>query len=217
MEVVGLMKVRLLSILMVNTLVVYSEPLVQSITNKTQVGFEIVSYADKSECSAHLKNLVIDCESKYYQEFLLERGVPSLVLRPVYFIDYVTGQKVDLVDATKQFDDQKIKQAYELWKKAGNKKKFVNAQDWFTNWIGKDISVTPHTNEVIGYLINLSRVHIANEAKNHGTWLSISKGVFAKLILEIDILQHARKGVIPQIKVIAGEGGICSNGIIERL
>ena len=217
MEVVGLMKRGLLLILFVSSYITNAVPLVQNITNETQVGFEIISYSDKSTCSSHLNCRVIDSQSRFYNEFLLERGKPSLVLRPIYYMDRATGIKVSLVNEEKQFDNNSIEHAYELWKTARNKKKFKNAQDWFKHWVGQDILVVPHTSEIFGYLINLSRVHISNSAKEHGTWLSFAKGVFAKLVLEIDIKQNSHKGIIPIIKVIPGEGGVCSNGMIERL
>lgn len=217
MEVVGLMKKGLLLILLVSVYIVNAAPLVQNITNETQVGFEVISYSDQSSCSSHLNCRVIDSKSKFYSDFLLERGRPSLVLRPIYYTDLATGVKVSLVDDNKQFDSKGIDQAYELWKTTGNKKKFKDAQSWFKHWIGEDIAVVPHTSEVLGYLINLSRVQISNAVKEYGTWLSFAKGVFAKLVLEIDIKQNNRKGIVPTIKVIAGEGGVCSNGMIERL
>lgn len=211
------MKKGLFILLLTNVYVVYTAPLVQSITNKTQLGFEIISHTDTSACSAQLSSYLINSQSKFYNEFLVERGQPCLVLRPVYYEDTSTGFRISLVDSHKQFNFQNIHQAYELWKKAGNKRKFMNAEDWFNRWVGQDIAVRPHTNEIIGYLINLSRVHISNNIKEQGVWLSFAKGVFAKLVLEIDIDQHARKGIIPTIRVIPGEGGICSNGMIEYL
>lgn len=192
-------------------------PLVQSICNKSQIGFAIVSHSDTSACSFHNCGKIVDVAKDFNQEFLLERGKPSLVLRPIYFIDPVNQQKMELVDQDNQFDAQKVDQAYQVWKQSGGKRRFKNSQDWLFRWVGHDIEIKPHTMEVFGYLINLSRVKIHNAMSDHATWLSFSKGVFSRLILEVSILQHKRKGVLPRLKVVPGEGGICRNGLVERL
>lgn len=198
-------------------LTIQTAPLIQRIANKTQIGFEVVGYNDRSPCVQSIDSKVIDTKTIFAKDFLLERDHPGLVLRPIYYIDSQTGKKVDLVDEQKHFDSTKIAYAYKLWKMSGNKKKFANAQDWFNRWVGSDIQVRPYTSEVVGYLINLSRIQVTNTINKQGTWLSFAKGVFAKLVLEIDIDQHSRKGIIPTAKVVAGEGGICTNGIVERL
>ncbi len=197
--------------------VLYGAPLVQNVHNQSQIGFEIVSHSDVSTCSLQHKKMFVDAESDFKQEFLLERGQPSLILRPVYYFDILSGSKMYFVDEFQQLDKQKLDDAFQAWKKAGYKKKFNDAQDWFNRWIGSDIEIKPHMVEVFGYLINLSRIHIYNAISQYATWLSFSKGVFSRLVLDVNIKQHKRKGLQPTLKVVAGEGGICRDGSIERL
>lgn len=191
-------------------------PMVQNIANKTSLGFEIISHSDISTCSLHKSGKVIEACSLFQQGFLLERGKPCLILRPVYYCDPLTNTKMPLVDTQQNFDADRIDAAYNAWKKQGRVKKFANSQDWLNRWVGRDIEIKLHTIEVFGYLINLSRVKIHNSISQQAKWLSFAKGVFSRLILEIDIVQR-RKGIFLELRVAHGEGGICRDGAIERL
>ncbi len=211
---------------------IQSAPVIQKIKNNSQVGFMIVYHSDKSPCSLHQKNKIIDVYSSFSDEFLLTPGIEvakklssgdtvtskvSLILRPAYFYDRATEQKISLLQDDNSFDDVGVQAAFRAWSKTVKKRKFVDAQDWLTRWVGKDIDVAPDVIEVFGYLIDLSRVHISNDIKDHGQWLSYAKGVFSRLMLEIDIVQHHKKGLYPVLKVIPGEGGVCFDGIVDKI
>tara|TARA_Y100000588_G_scaffold365883_1_gene431029 strand:+ start:473 stop:1111 length:639 start_codon:yes stop_codon:yes gene_type:complete len=196
---------------------VQSAPLVQNVSNQTDIGYMIIAHSDNSLCSLHKKNQIIDVSTMFQEDFLLQKGEPGLVMRPAYYYDKCSDTKIWLLDQNNQVDYNRVDQAYNVWRLSGKKRKFKDSYDWYTRWVGKDVVVFPNLVEVYGYLINLSRVHIQNSIKQHATWLSFSKGVFSRLVLEVDLVQHDRKGVKPLLKVIAGEGGICKHGLVERL
>ena len=201
----------------------HAAPVIQSIVNDSDFGFLIFKHSDISDCSLSDREVIIDPHSKFTHEFLLEVGKPSVVLRPVYYQHPFTKKKIWFVDDSYNFNPEKIQEVYDLWFKTKRAKKFKSSDDWFNNWLGRDISVVPHDVEILGYLINLSRVVAENHkgiSKNKKdkqvAWLSFAKGIFSKLIIELDINQTMGKGVYPTIQTLHGEGGVCSNGIVER-
>ncbi|MBP6892296.1 hypothetical protein KBB68_01815 [Candidatus Babeliales bacterium] len=203
---------------------VYAAPVIQSIVNNSDFGFVILEHSDASDCSLSDCDVVIDDHSKFTHEFLLEIGKPSIVLRPVYYKDPFTKKKIWFVDDSYHFNFEKIKEVYDLWFETKRAKKFKTVDDWLNHWIGRDITVIPHEVEISGYLINLSRVVVKNNKKisksykdKQVAWLSFAKGIFSKLVIGLDINQTIGKGIYPTIQVFHGEGGVCSNGIVERI
>lgn len=193
-------------------------PLIQKIVNETDFGLFVLSHSDSSSCSLQDKSIVIKPHTTFNNEFLLELGQPSLVLRPVFYQNPSTKDIAWLTDTSFQYQSDLVKQAYQMWrvqKKSHRYKK--NDQQWLEHWVGLDMSVLPHQVEMLGYLLNLSRVSIYNNRHQHVQWLSFSKGIFSKLVLELHVLQSDRKGLLGKIVILHGEGGICSNGSIERL
>lgn len=197
--------------------IMQATPIVQNICNDTDIGYIIFLHSDQSVCSLHKREKVVESKGKLEQDFLITKARPSLVLRPAYFYDQSADQRYSFLDDEQKIDQSKLQEAFEVWKKKTKNKKYLTAQDWLNQWIGGDIQVEPYTLEVFGYLINLSRVIISNQISDYATWMSFSKGVFSRLILEINICQHRRKGIRPTLKVIAGEGGICRDGNVERI
>ncbi|OGB86117.1 hypothetical protein A3J41_02990 [candidate division TM6 bacterium RIFCSPHIGHO2_12_FULL_38_8] len=196
---------------------VHSAPLISKIVNNSDFGYVILEHSDGSSCSLAGKNVIIDARSQFDHEFLLERGVPSVLLRPIYFLDPKTKQKILFVDDSYNFIPERLDQAHELWKENKGHKKFNESQLWMNLLVGLDISVVPHEVEIFGYLLNLSRVMVKNNIKQQVTWISFAKGIFSKLALELEVTQHRRKGIRANIKVLHGEGGVCVDGVIERL
>lgn len=204
--------------------IIQGAPIVQKVTNKSEIGFVVLFHNDASPCSlvskTNNKENIIDAFGSFSNEFLLVREdskKPSLILRPKYYFDTKTEKKFELLDEHKNFDMEKIEAAYTAWKLNGKKRVFQNAQAWLARWVGKDIVVVPDSTEIFGYLNHKTRARISNSIKEHGQWLSHAKGVFAHLILEIEVTQHDRKGIRPVIRVSSGEGGICLNGAVDRI
>jgi hypothetical protein len=92
-----------------------------------------------------------------------------------------------------------------------------NAQSWFNGWVGQDVSLIFDPLEIFGYLLDLSRVRIQNFSHEHVQWLSFAKGIFSKLVLNLYLDIQPRKGVITKVVVVHGPGGICTNGVVERI
>ena len=202
----------------------HAAPVIQSIVNNSDFGFVILEHSDSSDCSLSNRGVVISAHSTFTHEFLLELGKPSILLRPVYYQDPFTGEKIWIVDDSYHFNHAKVAQVYDLWFETKGAKEFKSADEWLNHWLGRDISVIPHEVEISGYLVNLSRVVAKNNkgiSKSYKdkqvAWLSYAKGIFSKLIVELDINQTMGKGVYPTIQIFHGEGGVCSNGIVERI
>jgi len=196
---------------------VQSAPLIQNIKNNTSFGFVVLRHSDTSGCSLHGLHEVIEANSVFNHEFLLELGIPSLVLRPIYFISKKTNQKMFLTDEQYNYVPEKVELAYELWKKETGIKKFPKSNIWLEKWVGGDIFIIPYSVEIFGYLVNLSRVTIQNSIKKNNQWLSFAKGIFSKIVLELEIGQSLRKGILATIQTLHGEGGVCIAGVIERI
>lgn len=202
----------------------HAAPVIQSIVNDSDFGFVIIEHSDASDCSLSNRGVVIGAHSKFTHEFLLEIGKPSIVLRPVYYKDPFTKKKIWFVDDSYHFNPEKIQEVYDLWFETKGAKEFKTPDDWMNHWLGRDITVVPHEVEISGYLVNLSRVVVKNNKgisksrkDKQVAWLSFSKGIFSKLIVELDINQTMGKGVYPTIQIFHGEGGVCSHGIVERI
>lgn len=196
---------------------IQTAPLISKIVNNSDFGYVILEHSDNSSCSLAGKEIVIHAHDQFNHEFLLERGVPSVLLRPIYYLDKKTGKKINFVDQEYNFVPALLDKAYDLWKENKGTKKFTSSQHWLNLLIGIDISVVPHEVEIFGYLLNLSRVMVKNNIRQNVTWISFAKGIFSKLALELDITQHRRKGIRVAVKVLHGEGGVCVDGVVERL
>jgi hypothetical protein len=195
-------------------------PLLSQINNESDFGYAIVYHSDVSSCSLNDKHTLIFPHSVFNQEFLLERGKPSVILRPVFYTHPQTQQTITFVDQDYQLMPELLEQAFNVWKsgKGTSWKKIKTAQQWYETWVGGDISVMPHEVEIAGYLINLSRAKAKNNNKEHVTWLSFAKGIFSKLLLKLDIYQKKNRAVMVQLKALHGEGGLCSaDGRVERI
>jgi len=223
-------KAMFVVLMLISCDVAQSAPVVQKIINNSSVGFVVIFHSDTSSCSANKKNITIDNDTVLIEDFLLEPSVEikslfvsknlskaSLVLRPAYYYDSLREQKISLLNDDHSFNNQQVEKAFFAWKNSGKKRKFKDAQHWLNHWIGKDIIIIPDKLEASGYIMHLSRGYVGNQMCEHGQWLSHAKGVFARLVVDIQIDQHDRKGICPALKVSAGEGGICKSGVVDRV
>lgn len=194
-----------------------ASPLIQKISNDTDFGFLIMQHSDTSSCSLQDKGMIVHAHSDFNHEFLLEVGQPSVVLRPVYYLNPTTKKKMWLVNEHAVYVPEKVQLVHEAWRN-NNKNKGPKTHDiWLHEWVGLDISVIPHQVEIFGYLLNLSRVILQNSKTQRVEWLSFAKGIFAKLVIELRIQQHKRKGISASLKILHGTGGVCVNGTVEHL
>lgn len=197
----------------------FAAPVVQKVCNDTDFGYYILLHGDSSECTLHNKSIIIHPKTIFLHEFLLEKGQQGLILRPVFYKDSSSGKIFWLVNQdTYEYDQDLVKKAYNAWKKKDSNRKYKNGyQVWLDEWIGQDISVAFDPLELFGYLLDLSRIRIKNFNHQHVQWLSFAKGIFSKLILNFKITTLSRKGIIGKVSVGHGQGGICSNGLVERI
>ena len=198
---------------------VYAAPVVQKIVNDTDFGFLIKYHDDNSECTLHNKCRVIEPRSIFHHEFLLDINTKGLVLRPVFYKDHKTNKTFWLTDQKEyEYNDELIEKAYKDWYQYKFTKKYKNDYLlWMRNWVGSDISLNFDPVEIFGYLIYWSRVRISNMNSDHKEWLSFAKGIFSKLMLELKLSQSSRSGIFGKVFVKHGQGGICNEGIIEKI
>jgi len=193
-------------------------PLIQKITNDTDFSFVILSHSDNSDCSLSSKSVIIKPRSEFTHEFLIELGEPSLVLRPVSYTDPVNHKVAWLTDESYEYKPLMVEDAFQLYRTQRFSVKCRNSSMiWLDRWIGRDLFVIPNQVEMLGYLLDLSRIAVVNSRHQHVQWLSFSKGIFSKLVLELSIKQTRSHGVQPKLKILHGEGGVCTNGAVERL
>jgi hypothetical protein len=119
----GLQRSLLFCVLMFTQASVVAAPLIQKIDNRTSFGFVVLKHSDLSSCSLQDKNIVIDAHSVFNQAFLLEIGQHSLELRPIYYLDAQTNQKIAMTDDAYNYVSEKIQHAYEAWRKIQDLKK----------------------------------------------------------------------------------------------
>ena len=140
------------------------------------------------------------------------------MLRPVFYQDPMSKEIAWLTDKNYNYQSDLVQKAYQLWKHQRSTYKFHNNNErWLDRWVGKDLSIIPHQVEIRGYLINLSRIAVHNNRHQHVQWMSFAKGIFSNLVLDLTIFQHKRRGLLGKITIHHGEGGICSNGVVERI
>lgn len=198
--------------------------MISKINNKSDFGFVVFSHSDSSSCSG--KNQEIHAQSQFNQALLLEpikssnnkKSVASVVLRPIYFLDSLTHEKIIFLDKNYTIIPEALQKAYDLWMQSARNKKFKNPQDWLKSFVGMDIEIIPNEVEMFGYLLNLSRVVVKNNlGYPQKKWISFAKGIFSKLALEVEINQNKRKGIRAKLNVLHGEGGVCVDGTVESL
>jgi len=202
--------------IMVNYFNVFTAPLIQKISNNTNFAFIVLNHSDISSCSLHGKNIIIYPQDTFEVKILLEIGNPSLTLRPIYYQESKNGPLYWLTDEKYVYQDHLVAIAHGAFKKKYKKIKSMDASKWLRNWVGLYMFIIPYENEILGYLVHLSRVVVHNQKHSRSQWLSFSKGIFSKLVLELKILQN-EKGLFGNIKVLHGEGGVCIEGNVERL
>lgn len=199
---------------------VMTTPLIQKITNDTDFSFVILSHSDKSDCSLDSKSVIIQPRSEFIHEFLIELGEPSLVLRPVSYTDPLNHQTIWMTDHQSPYEYKPlmVEDAFKLYRTQRFSAKCRNRSTvWLDHWVGRDLFVIPNQVEMLGYLLDLSRIAVVNSRHQHVQWLSYSKGIFSKLVLELSIKQSRSHGVQAKLKSLHGEGGVCTNGAVERL
>jgi hypothetical protein len=207
------------SLLLLLSAVCTAAPIIQKIVNDTDFGFLILDHSDTSECSLKNKFMVIQPRTIFNYEFLLETGTKGLVLRPVFYKNQKDNKISWLTDQNLyEYNDGLIEEAYKNWSFGKSIRKHKrDPETWMRNWLGGDISVTYDPLELLGYLLSLSRVRISNTNSYHTQWLSFSKGIFSKLMLELRLSQKTSKGIAGVVSVEHGEGGICNEGVVERI
>lgn len=197
----------------------FAAPIIQKIVNDTDFAFLILDHSDTSKCSLKDKFMIIQPRAIFNYEFLLETGAKGLVLRPIFYKNQKDNKVFWLTDQNSyEYDTKLIEDAYKNWSFGRSTRKYKHDSEvWMRNWLGGDISVTYDPLELLGYLLYLSRVRISNSNAYHTQWLSFAKGIFSKLMLELRLSQKTSKGIAGVVSVQHGQGGICNDGVIERI
>jgi hypothetical protein len=190
-----------------------AQPVITKIFNNSDFIYQIVEHNGAYGCNkAQPKNaFLLGARSYSDEQILVGLQYPSIKLRPIAYLDAHVSKMYSFVDNKNEFDEKKIAQAFEVWK-IYNHSSVKTAQKWFDEWIGGDIVVHHNYLEVLGYVMDLSKVVVANKQHVSTAWIHWSQGVFARLSLGITISQHSKKGIIPFVESYVGEGGLCKDG-----
>ncbi len=199
---------------------IFAQPMIRSIKNNTPFMFTMIAHNDGlSDCSPVYggKIITIDPFSTFTQPLLLGSEKPGLLLRPSGFFDKLNQKLYSFLDHNHDVDKKLLEQAFIAWQKARGKTYKKGLDVWFAQWLCGDISFVHNHVEYIGYMLNISIAKIDNSSRYHACTVDYSKGLFSRLIVEITIEEHPRKGIIPHVKSFVGQGGLCQDGQVVVL
>ena len=204
--------------MVLNAWMIDAQPVITKMFNNSDFVYEMVEHNGAFGCNKVLNNnpFLLNAKSFSDEQILVGLQYPSIKLRPIAYLDSQTSKLYSFVDGNNQFDDIKISLAFNVWKIA-HKTEYKEAKEWFENWVGGDIVIHHNYLEILGYVMNLSKVVVANKKHANTSWMQWSQGVFARLSLGITIQQNVKKGVIPFIESYVGEGALCKDGIVENV
>ena len=197
-----------------------AQPMIRLIENKTPFAFTMIAHNDGlSDCSPVYGGKIIRVEpfSKFTQPLLLGSDKPGLVLRPSGFFDKKNDKMYSFLDKNNDVDKKMLEQAFVAWQDARGKIYKKGLDVWFAQWICGDISFVHNHVEYIGYMLNISIAKIDNSSRYHACTVDYSKGLFSRLVVEITIEEHPRKGIVPHVKSFVGQGGLCQDGQVVVL
>lgn len=197
---------------------IYAQPVITKMWNNSDFVYEMVGHNGAFGCNKALNNnpFLLNAKSFSDEQILVGLQYPSIIFRPIAYLDSQSSKLYSFVDSKNEFDEAKIKLAFNVWKLA-HKTEYKDAQNWFENWVGGDIVIHHNYQEILGYVMNLSKVVVANKKHANTSWVQWSQGVFARLSLGITIQQNPKKGVIPYIESYVGECALCKDGIVENI
>ena len=201
-----------------NVSMLNAQPVVTRIFNDSDFLYQLVEHSGAFGCNKALNNnpFLLNARSYSDEQILVGLQYPSIRLRPIAYLDSQTSKTYSFVDAHNEFDPKQIDLAFNVWKIA-HKTECKKSQEWFENWVGGDIVIHHNYLEILGYVMNLSKVVVANKKHANTAWVQWSQGVFARLSLGITIQQNMKKGVIPFIESYVGEGALCKDGTVESV
>ena len=197
---------------------VQAQPVITKMFNNSDFVYQMVEHNGSFGCNkAFAKNtFLLNARSYSDEQILIGLQFPSVKLRPIAYLDSQSSKLYSFVDNKNQFDENKIDVAFQVWKIA-HKTNYKTAQEWFENWVGGDIVVHHNYQEILGYVMNSSKVVVANKHHANTAWVQWSQGVFARFSLGITIQQNLKKGVIPFVESYVGEGALCKDGVVENV
>lgn len=197
--------------------IVHAQPVITKMFNNSDFVYQMIVNNGSFGCNKALMNnpFLLNARSYSDEQILIGLKSPSIILRPIAYLDSQSSKLYSFVNAQTDFDEKRIELAFDVWKIA-HKTKYKTAQEWFENWVGGDIKIQ-QVEEVWGYVMNLSRVVVANKKHSSKADMQFSQGVWARLSLGIQIHQNLEKGVIPFVETYVGEGARCKDGLVEEI
>jgi len=198
--------------------IINAQPVITKMWNNSDFLYEMVEHNGAFGCNKVKKNspLLLNAKSFSDEQVLVGLQYPTITLRPIAYLDAQTSKLYSFVDGNNNFDEAKIQLAFNVWN-ISHKTNYKHAKDWFENWVGGDIVIHHNYIEILGYVMNLSKVVVANKKHANTSWVQWSQGVFARLSLGITIQQNSKKGVMPFIESYVGEGAFCKDGNVEHI
>ena len=201
-----------------NVSMLNAQPVVTKIFNNSDFVYQMIEHNGAFGCNKSFNNnpFLLNARSYSDEQILVGLQFPSIKLRPIAYLDSQSSKLYSFVDSHNKFDENKINLAFKVWNLA-HKTECKASKEWFENWVGGDIVIHHNYVEILGYVMNLSKVVVANKKHANTAWVQWSQGVFARLSLGITIQQNVKKGVIPFIESYVGEGALCKDGTVENV
>ena len=205
-----------LGLIVINFGLINAQPVITKMFNNSDFVYQVIEHNGAFGCNKALKNqpFLLNAKSFSDEQILIGLQFPSVKLRPIAYLDAHSSKLYSFVDSKNNFDYNKIHLAFNVWKIA-HKTEYKCSKEWFENWVGGDIVIHHNYVEVLGYVMNLSKVVVANKKHANTSWVQWSQGVFARLSLGVTIQQNLKKGVIPFVESYVGEGALCKDGVVE--
>lgn len=196
-------------------------PVLTMIDNRaSDVVFKIVQPYDQSGCSVMLNDeqRLVLARQLYKNPILLlssTADVARVTLQPVGYQDPRDQTVYYFADLTTlSLNETGLQNAYEAFCARYKKNAYRSAQEWLTHWVGGVIELTQHPSELVGHIINSSALYAKNNDFISEARAYDSQGVFSRLNVIVTIEQKEKPGILPYVKVVPGQGGICQLGKI---
>ncbi len=184
--------------------------MVTHITNDTDIIFRVAQSAQFIECGVQGSfQEFVPARAQYDTAIMLMYSNPLLQLEPVGYKEPASGVIYYFMqDDT--LNKQELERAFQSWAMSVKRQLYTGAHDWLTHFVHGTITLSKkfiefsygHTQQML----------IANNAFMYADYGFDSVGVFGKKNWHIVLRQDSKKGIIPSLQVVHGQGGLCQVG-----
>lgn len=195
---------------------VVGRPLIKKIENNTPYVYMLHFQNNDTECELTDDDTYFMPHYTSDVDILLSETSPGLVLQPIGYVASKDHKVYYFADDQGNIDNDQLDKAFKIWKQE-HRSAAKNAEEWLVDWVGEKVLLTHNAVEIFGYLLNINMAKIENNNHVNHTVLSLSEGLFSRMMLHVTLELHSSKGVRPKIKAYVGQGGMCKEGKVIEL